>query len=206
MGISSEKTSILDNLAKAGIQNGRRNERIHFAGLEPYAGVYIQAVGERASDAGDPDAAPSRIGVAIGPQYGTVAPTFIKSAAKEANRAGDIDLLCVLGFAFDARATEVTESDGVTVQTSDEGFASVEGERDLGRVRVLLVRMNVDLLMGEGLAKTGSGNLFTVFGEPDIELRSTDEGQVVVDLKGVDVFDPTRARSAATTPARSRCG
>lgn len=183
--------SILDNLAKAGIQNGRRKERIRFAGLEPYAGVYMQAVGERAEDEDPSEAAPSRVGIAIGPQYGTVSPSFIKRAAREANRAGNIDLLCVLGFAFDAQATEVIESDGVTVETSDEGFASVAGERDLGRVRVLLVRMNVDLLMGEDLAKTGAGNLFTVFGEPDIELRSTDDGQVVVDLKGVDVFDPT---------------
>ncbi|MGY1809992.1 site-specific DNA-methyltransferase [Blastococcus sp. SYSU D00669] len=183
--------SILDNLGKAGIQNGRRKERIEFTGLEPYAGVYIQAVGERASGGAAPEEAPSRVGIAIGPQYGTVSPSFIKSAAREANRAGDIDLLCVLGFAFDAQATEVTESDGVTVETSEEGFASVAGERDLGRVRVLLVRMNVELLMGEDLAKTGAGNLFTVFGEPDIELESTEDGQMVVDLKGVDVFDPT---------------
>ncbi|MCF6745499.1 site-specific DNA-methyltransferase [Blastococcus sp. KM273128] len=183
--------SILDNLAKAGIQNGKRKERIHFAGIEPYAGIYIQAIGERAEAAEGEEAAPSRVGVAIGPQYGTVSPTFIKSAAREAIRAGDVDLLCVLGFAFDAQATEVTESDGVTVETTDQGFASVAGERTVGRIRVLLVRMNVDLLMGEDLAKTGAGNLFTVFGEPDIELRSTNEGQVVVDLKGVDVFDPT---------------
>lgn len=183
--------SILDNLAKAGIQNGKRKERIHFAGIEPYAGIYIQAIGERAEAPEGEEAAPSRVGIAIGPQYGTVSPTFIKSAAREAIRAGDVDLLCVLGFAFDAQATEVTESDGVTVETTDQGFASVAGERTVGRIRVLLVRMNVDLLMGEDLAKTGAGNLFTVFGEPDIELRSTGEGQVVVDLKGVDVFDPT---------------
>jgi adenine-specific DNA-methyltransferase len=50
--------------------------------------------------------------------------------------------------------------------------------------------MNTDLLMGEELKKTGVGNLFTVFGEPDIELRETDEGYVV-DLRGVDVYDPT---------------
>ncbi|WP_218146292.1 site-specific DNA-methyltransferase [Geodermatophilus ruber] len=184
--------SILDNLAKAGIQNGKRKERIHFAGVEPYAGIYIQAIGERAEATDAEAAAPSRVGVAIGPQYGTVSPTFIKSAAREAIRAGDVDLLCVLGFAFDAQATEVTEADGITVESTDDGFASVAGERTVGRIRVLLVRMNVDLLMGEDLAKTSAGNLFTVFGEPDIELRSTDAGQVMVDLKGVDVYDPTR--------------
>lgn len=135
------------------------------------------------------------------PQYGTVSPSFIKSAAKEAIAGGDIDLLCVLGFAFDSRATEVTEVDGVNIQATtvpplvsasvaDEGFANVADERLIGRLKVLLVRMSVDLLMGEELKKTGAGNLFTVFGEPDIELRETDN-QCVIEIRGVDVYDPT---------------
>lgn len=183
--------SILDNLAKAGIQNGRRNERITFDSLDSYGGIYIQALGERSVDDGAPDEVPARVGIVIGPQYGTVSPSFIKSAAREAVKADDIDLLCVLGFAFDAQATEVTEADGITVEASAHGFANVAGERRLGRIKVLLVRMNVDLLMGEDLKKTGAGNLFTVFGEPDIELRDADGGQVIVEIKGVDVFDPT---------------
>jgi len=60
----------------------------------------------------DDDSAPSRIGIAIGPQYGTVSPGFIKEAAREAIRAEDVDLLCVLGFAFDPQATGVTEPTG----------------------------------------------------------------------------------------------
>jgi len=183
----SFEQSILDNLAKAGIQNGRRNERITFATLDSYPGQYLQAIGEQFTDG--EDSAPSRVGIAIGPQYGTVSPAFIKAAAREAIKAGDVDLVAVLGFAFDAQATEVTEADGVTVTPSDEGFATVTGERRLGRIPVLLVRMNVDLLMGEDLKKSGAGNLFTVFGEPDIELRA--DGQVVVQINGVDVFDPT---------------
>ena len=181
--------SIIDNLAKAGIQNGRRAERITFSSLDSYAGLHVQAVGERRSD--DEDAAPARVGIAIGPQYGTVSPGFIKDAAREAIRAADIDLLCILGFAFDPQATGVTEDDGVTVEAGDVGFANVTGERKMGRIKVLLVRMNADLLMGEDLKKTGAGNLFTVFGEPDIELHDTEDGQVVVDLRGVDVYDPT---------------
>jgi adenine-specific DNA-methyltransferase len=181
--------SIIDNLAKAGIQNGRRAERITFSSLDSYAGLHVQAVGERQGV--DDDAAPARIGIAIGPQYGTVSPGFIKEAAREAIRAADIDLLCILGFSFDPQATGVTQDDGVTVEVGDVGFANVTGERKMGGIKVLLVRMNADLLMGEELKKTGAGNLFTVFGEPDIELRDTDEGQVVVDLRGVDVYDPT---------------
>jgi adenine-specific DNA-methyltransferase len=187
-GAVNFEQSILDNLSKAGIQNGRRNERIEFASVDPYAGVYIQAVGER-RDAEESDQ--GRIGLAIGPQYGTVSPAFIKDAAREAIRNKDIDLLCVLAFAFDPRATGVTEDDGVTVEAGDEGFANVTGQRRLGRIQVLLVRMNADLLFGDDLKKTDSANLFTVFGEPDIELRRTDDDQVVVDLRGVDVYDPT---------------
>jgi adenine-specific DNA-methyltransferase len=187
------EASILDNLRKAGIQNGRRNERITFASLDTYPGTYLQAVGEAesAAEADGEEAAPSRVAIAIGPQHGTVSPAYIKAAAREAIAEGSIDLVAVLAFAFDARATEATEADGVTVEPSSEGFATIAGAHKLGRIPVLLVRMNVDLLMGDDLKKTGAGNLFTVFGEPDIDVRRDDAGQVVVEIKGVDVFDPT---------------
>lgn len=187
--------SILDNLAKAGIQNGRRRERISFAAFETYAGEYIQAIGERAtaSQGGASEPEPDkviRVAIALGPQYGTVAAAFVKGAAREAINAEGVDLLCVLGFAFDPQVTGVTEQDGVTFDASDEGFANVEATRKLGRLPVLMVRMNADLLMGEDLKKTGAGNLFTVFGAPDIDLEETAVG-FVVNLKGIDVYDPT---------------
>jgi len=199
VGPNFEQT-ILDNLVRAGIQNGRRAERIEFATLDSFAGTYLQAVGDRRAADGDGEATPSRVAVAIGPQYGTVSPAFIKAAAREAIAAEDVNLLCVLGFAFDPTALGVTEDDGLTVEASEEGFASVAGSRKLGRIPVLFVRMNADLLMGEDLKKTGAGNLFTVFGEPDIEITSTDDGQVLVELKGVDVYDPTtgEVRSGTT--------
>jgi adenine-specific DNA-methyltransferase len=160
---ASFEQSILENLRKAGIQNGQRDERITFESLDVFPGVYLQAVGD--TDNG-------RVAVAIGPQYGTVSAQFIKEAAKEAVKVDGVDLLAVLGFAFDAQAGEVAE-------------------RKIGRLTVLITKMNVDLLMGEDLKKTGAGNLFTVFGEPDIEVRRTGDEQVVVEIKGVDVFDPT---------------
>ncbi|MFI5623460.1 site-specific DNA-methyltransferase [Nocardioides sp. NPDC051685] len=180
--------SILDNLSKAGIQNGTKAERIKFAAFENYAGAYIQAIGEQVPS-GD-HAKPSRVGIAVGPQYGTVSAAYVKNAAKEAIQAENVDLLCILGFAFDPNVTNVTETDGVTVEASADGFAQVEGARLLGKLPVLMVRMNADLLMGEELKKTGAGNLFTVFGEPDIDISKTSDGYVV-DLKGVDIYDPT---------------
>ena len=190
--------SILDNLARAGIQNGARAERIRFAAFEAYAGSYIQAIGEQVPS-GD-HAKPSRIGIVVGPQYGTVSASYVKGAAKEAIQADEVDLLCILGFAFDPNVTNVTETDGVTVEATDEGFAQVEGARLLGKLPVLMVRMNADLLMGEELKKTGAGNLFTVFGEPDIDISKTADG-FVVDLKGVDIYDPTtgEVRSSDTS-------
>lgn len=176
--------TIMANLTMAGIQNGRRKERLTLDVVETYAGTHIQAVGVR--EAPEPGT-PGRVGFSIGPQYGTVGPSFIKEAAREANKATDIDLLCVLAFAFDPTAIGANDE----YKASDEGFANVAAERQLGRVPVLLVRMNADLVMGEDLKKTGAGNLFTVFGEPDIDISKNKDGDVVVALRGVDVYDPT---------------
>jgi adenine-specific DNA-methyltransferase len=179
---SSFEDTVIANLRIAGIQNGRRGERLTFDTIEPYASPHIQWMGERADAT---DGAPKRVGVTIGPQYGTVGPSFIKDAAREAIHAADLDLLCVLAFAFEPQVVGT----GDEYRTSAEGFANVAAERQLGRVPVLLVRMNADLVMGEELKKTGAGNLFTVFGEPDIEVvQERDDLRVV--LKGVDVYDP----------------
>lgn len=178
-GDAEFEQTILAHLRTAGIQNGREGERLSFDTVEPYAAAYIQAVGEREEAS---EGTPRRVGLTIGPQYGTVGPPFIKDAAREANRAGDIDLLCVLAFAFDPSV----------VGAGDDGYVTAEegsAERRLGRVPVLLVRMNADLVMGEEPKKTGAGNLFTVFGEPDIEIAiEGDELRVI--LRGVDVYDP----------------
>jgi adenine-specific DNA-methyltransferase len=189
-GPSFEQT-ILNNLAKAGIQNGVRNERLVFDTIEPHAGNYLQAIADRAGVA---DGAPGRVALAIGPQYGTVGPSFIKNAVLEVIRNGDksVGLLCVLAFAFDPLALGALED----IVDSERGFATVQAERSIGPVQIQLVRMNSDLLMGEDLKKTGAGNLFTVFGEPDIAVTLVPgvDGaaeQVVVEILGVDVYDPT---------------
>jgi adenine-specific DNA-methyltransferase len=178
---------ILDNLRKAGIQNGRRNERLKFANIDTYPGTHVHAIGEREVD----DAtSPKRVGIVVGPQYGTVGSRSIMDAAKEAVKAKDIDLLVVLAFAFDPQALGSAAADGTAYNASADGFADVQAERSLGKLPVLLVRMNNDLVMGDDLKKTGAGNLFTVFGEPDIDIRTVGN-EVVVEVRGVDVYDPT---------------
>ncbi len=184
---------IIENLRESGIQNGLRNERLEFDLVEPHAGTHIQVVGSR--EVSDPDG-PGRVGICIGPQYGTVGPAFVKDAAREAGRDRSLDLLCILAFAFDP---QVLNSDEDYV-AADEGF-DVAGVRSLGRVPVLLVRMNSDLLMGEQLAAKAGGNLFTTFGEPDIKIKVEDEA-VLVEVHGVDVYDPNTGTVRSDRPDR----
>jgi adenine-specific DNA-methyltransferase len=156
--------TILDHLRKSGVQNTVRNERLVFDSLEPWPGAYVHATGEyRETDA------TKRAAISIGPEYGTVDAAWVREAVKEV--AGVFDLVIVCGFAFD-------------------GYLNQE-LRKLGSVTVLKATMNPDLAMGdELLKKTGSGNLFMVFGEPDLDVREED-GKMIVEIRGVDVYDPT---------------
>ena len=192
--VSSFEQMILDNLLKSGVQNGRKKERLEFQTLSPYAGSYIQAEGIRKSSE---EGTPQRIGISIGPQFGTVDPDWIRKAAREATHGLGFDLLLVCAFAFDPQAVKTTEE----FAPSDPGsFAIVQEERRLGKVPILLVRMNSDLAMGDVLLKkTGSANLFMMFGEPDVEVDHTPDG-IVVEIRGVDVYNPTTGeiRSSGT--------
>jgi adenine-specific DNA-methyltransferase len=176
------------------VQNGRKKERLEFESLTPFPGRFIQAEGMRK---GGEQGTPQRIGVSIGPQFGTVDPEWIRQAAREATRGMGFDLLLVCGFAFDPQAVKATEE----FAPSDLGsFATVQEERRFGRVPILLVRMNSDLAMGDVLLKkTGSANLFMVFGEPDVAIEHTPDG-IVVEIHGLDVYNPTTGeiRSSGT--------
>ena len=179
------ETMILDNLRKAGVQNTFKGERLALDSLEPYAGEWLHATGAY-TDAEDET---RTVAVSIGPEFGTVGPDQIRDAAIEAARAvPPFDVLIVIGFAFDPQAW----------QTSKELNADT-AERKVGRQRVLLTRANPDLSMGdELLKKTGAGNLFTVFGEPDVDIR-TDSDEVVVEVHGLDVYDPTTGEVRSST-------
>jgi adenine-specific DNA-methyltransferase len=191
---SAFERTILDNLLKAGVQNGRKKERLEFATLSPYPGRYIQADGTRK---GSEEGTPQRIAVSIGPQFGTVDPEWIRKAAREATHGQGFDLLLVCAFAFDPQAVKATEE---FTPSAPGDFATVQAERRLGKVPILLVRMNSDLAMGDVLLKkTGSANLFMVFGEPDVAIEQTADG-IVVEIRGVDVYNPTTGeiRSSGT--------
>jgi len=159
---------IIENLKKAGVQNTKKGERLTFDWLDVFPGRWLQAQGEYKEKGG----AIKRVAVCIGPEHGTVGTELVREAAIEAAKGRGFDLLLVCGFAFDPHV-------------NDEA-------KNYGKLTVLPVRMNSDLAMGdELLKKTGAGNLFMVFGEPDMELRKLKGGQLEMEIRGLDIYDPT---------------
>jgi adenine-specific DNA-methyltransferase len=190
----SFETMLLENLVTSGIQNGRKSERFEFESFQPTAGKQIFAelfVNSKISNSG-------RVAVSIGPRYGTVGVDFIKDAAREAVRGQGFTTLLVLGFAFDPQALEAVAE---FVPADANGY-EVSEAKPIGNIRILLVRMNADLAMGEKLLKKSkAANLFTVFGEPDVgKPVKTSEGWTL-EINGFDVYNPitgdVRSGSAA---------
>jgi adenine-specific DNA-methyltransferase len=154
---------ILENLRTAGVQQAHKEDRITFTSLAGWPGKFICAEGKFME--GEKE---RRAGILIGPEFGTVARPDLVAAAREAGDAG-FDVLIACAFNYDARSAEMDR---------------------LGRVTVLKARMNPDLHMGGDLKPTGTGNLFVIFGEPDISIEPADDEVIRVKVHGVDVFKP----------------
>ena len=84
------EASSLENLAKAGIQNGLKGERIELESIEPEASTYLQAVATQKVKDGDSgggdDGIPLRIGIALGPQYGPRRPRLRRERSQGSRR------------------------------------------------------------------------------------------------------------------------
>ena len=190
---------IVEQLATAGVQQAHKEDRIAFAAVAPWPGDYVCAEGRYVEGGDDADGAgggsspEKRAGIFVGPEFGTVTRPDLAAAAREAGEAG-FDVLVACAFNYEAQASEFNR---------------------LGRIPVLKARMNADLHMAGELKNTGKGNLFVVFGEPDIEiLRVGGDGEaagdggageegggghgratpaadrIQVKINGVDVFHP----------------
>ncbi len=158
---------ILESLKMAGVQQSHKEDKITFTSLTPWPGYLICAEG-RYREEGSELGAEKRAAIFIGPEFGTVARPDLVSAAREAGDAG-FDVLVTCAFNYDAHSTEFSK---------------------LGRIPVLKARMNADLHMSDELKNTGKGNLFVIFGEPDIDVLDAADGQLQVKVNGVDVFHP----------------
>ncbi|HOV80084.1 MAG TPA: site-specific DNA-methyltransferase [Bacillota bacterium] len=158
---------ILENLKTAGVQQAHREDKINFTSITPWPGHYICAEG-RYAEGDEESGTEKRAAIFIGPEFGTVSRPDLVAAAREAGDAG-FDVLIACAFNYDAHSSEFNK---------------------LGRIPVLKARMNADLHMAEDLKNTGKGNLFVIFGEPDIDILEAGDGQIQVRINGVDVFHP----------------
>jgi len=158
---------ILENLKTAGVQQAHKEDKINFSSITPWPGYYICAEGRYVEEDKD-TGTEKRVAIFIGPEFGTVTRPDLVSAAREAGD-GDFDVLIACAFNYDARSSEFDK---------------------LGRIPVLKARMNADLHMADDLKNTGKGNLFVIFGEPDIDILNTENDQIQVKINGVDVFHP----------------
>lgn len=155
---------ILDNLKIAGVQQAHKEDKIMFTSISPWAGEGLVCA-EGFYREGENE---KRAGIFIGPEFGTVQRVDLVEAARECGDSG-FDVLISCAFNYEAHASELSK---------------------LGNIPILRARMNADLHMSEDLKNTGKGNLFVIFGEPDITLLSQDDGKIKVKVNGVDVFKP----------------
>jgi adenine-specific DNA-methyltransferase len=166
--LSSERfvETVVSNLLKSGVQTGQKGARVEFVNLDILpSGPEVQAIGEYKTEAGL-----KRAAVSIGPEFGSIDDDFIRNATIVAKQFAD--LLVVAATSFEASAfSEPSQANGL---------------------QIMKVKINPDLSMGDLLKKTGSGNLFLAFGEPDVKVQETRDG-VVVEVMGVDIYDPVKS-------------
>ena len=158
---------ILENLKTSGVQQAHKEDKISFSSLTPWPGDMICAEG-RFMEGSEETGILKRAAIFIGSEFGTVSRPDLVAAAREAGDA-DFDVIITCAFNYEAHASEFNK---------------------LGRIPVLKARMNADLHMADDLKNTGKGNLFVIFGEPDIEIIDTEDNQIQVKVNGVDVFHP----------------
>jgi adenine-specific DNA-methyltransferase len=177
---------ILENLKTAGVQQAHKDDKISFTSITPWPGYLVCADGRYHEGDSDSDTE-KRAAIFIGPEFGTVSRPDLVAAAREAGDA-DFDVLITCAFNYDAHSSEFNK---------------------LGRIPVLKARMNADLHMADDLKNTGKGNLFVIFGEPDIEiLDAGDAGkpsQIRVKVNGVDVFHPNTGEVRSDGPEGIAC-
>jgi adenine-specific DNA-methyltransferase len=112
-----------------------------------------------------------RVAVSFGPQHGPVTVLQVEEAVRQA--AWTYDALVFAGFAFDPEAQAFIE------------------KSPHPKLRTHFALISPDVLVGDLLKTSKAHQLFTVFGQPDISARPQKDGRWVVELRGVDIYDPT---------------
>lgn len=156
---------VIDYLRAEGVRQQAKGDRITLENLAPWPGHFIGASGTFVEGE---NGAERRAAILIGPEYGTVGRQDLVAAAREAVDAR-FDVLIACAFNFDAHSSELGS---------------------LGSLRILKARINPDMHMSDELKNTGRGNMFVVFGEPDVDILDEGGPDIRVKVNGIDVFDP----------------
>ena len=142
------------------------NQKMKFATLDPLEDGILHAEGSWESNDED-----RRVAVVFGPQHGPVTEMQVQECLRAAYRRG-YDELVFAGFSFEGEAQ-----------------ADIQAGQD-EEVRIHMAHINPDVTMGDLLKETPSSQLFTVFGSPRTEIEMTEDGEYIVKMEGVDVYNP----------------
>ena len=165
------------------MQQAHKQDKITFTTLTPWPGTRENMICAEGRYVEGDSETEKRAGIFIGPEFGTVSRADLAAAAREAGDLG-FDVLIACAFNYDAHSADLQR---------------------LGRIPILKARMNADLHMADALKDTGSGNLFVIFGEPDIDIDPTADGQIQVTIHGVDVFHPQSGEVRASDTDAIAC-
>jgi adenine-specific DNA-methyltransferase len=170
---SANAEAYLEKMIRLLRQDGVRfpdNKVLQFGRLEVMTGSLLHAEGEWGGNGSGANGL-RKVAVSIGPQYGPVTAVQVEECLREASRRGFDDLVFA-GFTFDGAAQAALQEDSHP------------------KVRCHLAHIRPDVNMGDLLKDTPSSQLFTVFGLPRVSLEQSKEGEWVVEMEGVDIYDP----------------
>ena len=142
------------------------DQALKFATLEPLEGEILHAEGNW-----EDSNAPPRVVVVFGPQYGAVTAKQVEECLPIASQRGYKELVFA-GFSFDALAQDVIDADPNP------------------RVHTHMAYINPDVDMDDLLEQTSTSQIFTVFGRPRTKVKQTDNGEYIVKMEGVDIYNP----------------
>jgi len=113
------------------------------------------------------------VGVLFGPQYGPLTAHMVEDGIRAAARRGFDDLVFA-AFSFDGAAQ-----------------AAIQEDPD-PHLRIHMAQIRPDVTMGDLLKTTVSSQLFTVSGSPRTRPERLEDGQYIVHMEGVDIYDPVQ--------------
>ena len=142
------------------------NQELKFAVLEPLEGDILHAEGSW-----EDNDAERNVAVVFGPQHGPVTAMQVEACLPIASQRG-YNQLVFAGFSFDGAAQAAIQADPNP------------------RIRMSMAHIPPDVMMGDLLKETPSTGLFTVTGLPRTAIETTEDGEYIVKMEGVDIYNP----------------